>query len=778
MRLRAGFAIAGSALAHAPENAAYGLLAFAALGAGFAQIAMGLSLLAIVVSNAVGSALGAGRLVVGQRAALALLTAALVAALVDLLQRRGAVSPTQVFALCALGVAGAGALQIAFGLLRLGNIVKYTPHPVRVGVTSGVGLLLIVMALPVVTGHGFGAGWRAAFDAPQLGAIAIALVAIGVNSVAARRNLRVPAVLVGLGAATVLQWLLVTALPIGSFGAALGEPALTLAVWAGLDVQALLSPGFVTAPLVLLIGAYSLTVAVLGSLDALLVVSVVDGRLRRHRDPNRELCAQGVATLIAGAAAAQAVSPSMPKSLAMVAEQPEARHAGLVYAAATLVLLVAAPKLIGLVPASAIGGVLLLQGVQMVAPSFWRAPLELWRLQRARRASAPSEPARNPARRGDWAIELAVALAAVAFGLGPAVVIGASCAVLLFVRANMRDVVRREWTARTRRSLKARPSGVVEALSQAGPRITLLELEGPLFFGTADGLRARLAQLEGVADTVILDLHRVPEIDITAARILSETAEHWSRLGRHLVFAEWKSTDEAFGPRESATEATTESATESAGDALRFVETTDLALERAEERLLATLEAANATHERLALGDTMLGRGLDAEELAWLAAQMHTLHIPRGQVLFRLGDPGDGFYLSLAGDIGLRLPGSARRLASFAPGVVIGEMATLTRGTRSAEAYAESDVTALKLSVDAFDRLMSERPVLAAKLLKSMSLHLADRVRTLTGDLAHWVARSAANRADAAQPPGRVPTAPRPGRAAQGVTSPSSSPSQ
>jgi CRP-like cAMP-binding protein len=143
----------------------------------------------------------------------------------------------------------------------------------------------------------------------------------------------------------------------------------------------------------------------------------------------------------------------------------------------------------------------------------------------------------------------------------------------------------------------------------------------------------------------------------------------------------------------------------------------------------------------LTLAETMLGRGLDGSELDWLGAQLRTLHIPRGELLFRLGDPGDGLYLSLAGDIGLRMPGSERRLASFAPGVVIGEMATLTRGTRSAEAYAESDVTALKLSADDFERLMIERPVLAAKLLKSMSLHLADRVRTLTGDLSHWVSR-------------------------------------
>ena len=67
----------------------------------------------------------------------------------------------------------------------------------------------------------------------------------------------------------------------------------------------------------------------------------------------------------------------------------------------------------------------------------------------------------------------------------------------------------------------------------------------------------------------------------------------------------------------------------------------------------------------------------------------------------------------------------------------------LTRGTRSAEAVAESDVTALQLPAEAFDCLMSEHPALAAKLLKNMSLHLADRVRVLTGDLARWVSRTA-----------------------------------
>ena len=130
-----------------------------------------------------------------------------------------------------------------------------------------------------------------------------------------------------------------------------------------------------------------------------------------------------------------------------------------------------------------------------------------------------------------------------------------------------------------------------------------------------------------------------------------------------------------------------------------------------------------------------------------LQAIMKPVHFEAGQVIFRQGDPGDALYVSLKGEIGLQMPGSQRRLASFAPGVSVGEMAVLTHGTRSAEAVAESDVMALRLSVESFDHMKLAQPALAAKILNNIALHLAGRVRMLTGDLAHWVSRSTTGRA-------------------------------
>lgn len=728
---------AATALSHAPESAAYGLIALAPLGASFGPTAMALALLGAVAANAVASALGLGRLVSGPRAAMALLTATLVTALLQGLPADDPATPWVVMLLAGAGVAAAGALQMLFGLLRLGVIVKFTPYPVRVGLTSGVGLLLILNVLPVALGFGFGAGWYVPWTRIDLVAAAPGLCALMATWVASRARTRVSPVLLGLAAAWALQAVVELLGGAALHAERIGSPVLPADWLTGMATAASALPGAIDRRVLALVGGYALTVAVLCALDALLAASIVDGRLRAGRDTNRELMAQGLANVAAACVGGQPASPSVPRSLALVLPQPGRRHAVLGYAAALLALLLLAPQLLGLLPIGAVGGVLLYQGAQMLSPSLWKTPAELWQQRAQPQPGGASARARWRMLAANWAVAAVVAISLLLLGLGPAVLIGATFAVLLFVRSNMRDVVRGVWTGETRRSLKMRPPALAEELRSQGSRIALLELEGSLFFGTADGLRVRLQSMADTVDTVILDLQQVTEFDVTAARILFEAAEDWDRVGRRLVFAEWPPGD----PRRVLMEAV---AGPAAAANLHCADHTDAALEQAEDRLLAQLQQRGHADQMLALADTMIGRGLQDHELALLSTQMQTLQFARGNVMFGVGDPGDALYISLKGEIGLRLPGSARRLASFAPGVTIGEMALLAHGTRSAEAVAESDVVALRLPVEAFDRLKVEHPALAAKLLNNLALHLADRVRTLTGDLARWVARTAA----------------------------------
>lgn len=727
-----------SAVTHAPENAAYGLMALAPLGAAYGPMAMGLAILGSVVGCAWASTLGSGRLVGDAGAALALLTAGLVAALVSLVPA-GPQATWTVLILTAMGIAAAGVLTMLCGLLRLGAVVKFTPFAVRVGLSTGIGWLLINSAAPSLLGWEFNTGWFT--DRPiQAGALAVGAVALLVTVLAARWRSKVPAVLLGLASATLLQWVMTwSSVPL-SLGRTVGVPELPAQWFGGALAEGGWHAALQQSAILLALGSYAAVASVVILLDTLLASSIVDGRLRRSpRNANRELMAQGLANLATAAVGGLPASPALPASLGLVHQRPEARHIVLAYALALLAVLLLLPHLLGVLPVAAVGGVLVYLGLLMISPTLWQTPHELWRLHGSRTHQRAADPRHSLQLVADWVATCAVALGALFLGLGYAVLIGASFAVLLFVRSNMRDVVRQVWTADQRRSLKHRTPAVAEVLRKEGGRIALLELEGALFFGTADALRARLHMLAPQVDTAILDLHQIREVDVTAARILHETAEDWVVLGKLLVFAECGVGDPRRGLIESV-------AGREGLQALHFEDTLDIALERAEDALLTRLQVECTDGAPLALGDTMIARGLSAAELSLLAAETSVHEFRRGQVLFRAGDTGDRLYISLQGEIGLRVPGTARRLASFAPGVTIGEIAVLAHAPRSAEAYAETDVIALGIPVDAFERLTYTQPALATKLLANIALHLAYRVRMLTDDLAGWVSRTSASR--------------------------------
>lgn len=732
-------AVLGAALAQAPVDAAYGLIALAPLGT--AAQAMALVLLGSAVANGVACLAGGGRLVGGPRPATVLLTAGLVASLATqpaLHRSDGSIDTLVMLMLVAIGLAGAAVLQMLFGTLRVGTLVKYTPHPVRQGLTTGVGLLLVLSGLPAMLGLGFGVGWTGLATGTPLPAAGwiVGVVAIAATLMSRWLKLRFPAVLVGLATATLTQVLLATQLPASAFGPAMGRPAwpthwLPATPDALAQVSLLLTTAPAAASLALSLGSFALAVAVLTTLDTLLASSVLDGQLRLTRDGNRELQAQALSNIASALVGGQASAPAIGRTLLLVTPVPGTRSVVRFYALALLTLLLFAPGAFGVLPLTAIGGVLVVQGWQVLDAALWRTPATLLR---QRRAAVPQHTADATQRRmllENWSVLVAVVAVSLLWGLGQAVLAGALISMTLFVRANARGIVRRASRGDQRHSLKVRRPEATALLSAQGSRIAVLELQGALFFGTADQLREQLQPLRQSVQTVVLDLRHVHDIDSTGARILVELASDAARDGCTLVVSEW--------PPGDVRRHLVEASMASGGNALQFETTTDEALEAAEDRLLADL--APQAGQRLTLAQTQLACGLDASELALLAAELSELQVPRGAWLFRAGEPGDAIFVSIEGEIGVRLAGSTRRLASFAPGVMVGEMAVLEGHRRSADAIAETDLMVLRLSAEAFEHLRATHPALAAKLLHNVSLYLAGRLRGLTADLAAWVGR-------------------------------------
>src|SRR5574343_2016964 len=85
-----------------------------------------------------------------------------------------------------------------------------------------------------------------------------------------------------------------------------------------------------------------------------------------------------------------------------------------------------------------------------------------------------------------------------------AVGVGVILTMLLFLRRMSRTFLRQVYTCENRRSLKVRPEFLECQLQSLGQRIHVIELEGAIFFGTADRLRTLVDSHHREADFLIL----------------------------------------------------------------------------------------------------------------------------------------------------------------------------------------------------------------------------------------------------------------------------------
>jgi CRP-like cAMP-binding protein len=112
---------------------------------------------------------------------------------------------------------------------------------------------------------------------------------------------------------------------------------------------------------------------------------------------------------------------------------------------------------------------------------------------------------------------------------------------------------------------------------------------------------------------------------------------------------------------------------------------------------------------------------LPREALQLLAFSCERRQLKAGQTLFAAGEPADGAYFLLDGEIALSADGEERRVA---PGALIGETALIVDVIRRAGARASADSTLLRISRDTFRRVLGEFPASAAKVHASVSVRM------------------------------------------------------
>lgn len=94
-----------------------------------------------------------------------------------------------------------------------------------------------------------------------------------------------------------------------------------------------------------------------------------------------------------------------------------------------------------------------------------------------------------------------------------------------------------------------------------------------------------------------------------------------------------------------------------------------------------------------------------------------------GEILMRQGDPGDCAWLIDSGEVEVILTRADKpvRLSRLSRGVLVGEMALIDQGPRSATVRAVTDVMATELSRATFRRMLESAPPLGGYLLTSLT---------------------------------------------------------
>ena len=606
-------------------------------------------------------------------------------------------------------IAATAYLAMAFGI---GTLIKFAPHPVMAGFQNMAAVLLFLVQLGNVLGYQRSIGFRQVhlyLSSAQPLSLLVAALTFAAMWHARKITTKIPPLLIGLGAGLVAYYGLVLAGLSAHLGPTIGPLTVSAAMrsvlvdFTGFTIEGTLMQA---APAIL---SGALALAIIASIDALLCAKLAGAPGDLRADGDRLLVRLGLANAASGAfggiTSGINIGPSVTnRAFGGRTWRSVAVNALLLLAAATLLF-----PLVTWLPRAVLSALIMVIAVQHIDPWTKQAAAALFR--------------RDTPHRGTVALDLAVALfvsvLSIVVNVVLAVFIGIALAVLLFVVRMSRSSVRRLYRCDRVRSRKSRSAAAIATLETQGSAILVIELQGALFFGSAERLAQAVArETSATTCAVLLDLRRVTDVDSTGARILGDIDQALARqsIGLALVYAERAAAPGLAGAF-------------SARD--RVFPDVDRAIEWAEDGLLGAVAAPDSTEE-IGVEQVSILRDFAPGEIAALQRHLERVNWPAGEVIFRQGDPGTALFLVTRGraSVHIRHADGAIRLVTFGPGTVFGELAILDRGPRSATVTADEDVTAFALSGQGFDALREAEPAVAIKLLAALGRELSVRLRS------------------------------------------------
>ena len=408
----------------------------------------------------------------------------------------------------------AGMILIIAGVAKLGQMIKFIPHPVVTGFTAGIAVIIATSQVKDFLGLSLASvpadflpKWQAYFGVIQSTQLTTVCVGIGtLATIVVLRKLspRLPGFLIAVLLASIVVAAL--KLPVDTVGSRFPHMP------AGLPLPSLPNFSFAKVREVL---PSAFTIAFLAGIEALLSAVVADGMVGTRHRSNQELIGQGFANIASAMFGGLPATGAIARTATNVKAGAKTPVAGILHAVFLLLFILFATNLMAFVPMAALAAILF-----MVA----------WGMSEYERfiglLSMPN---------GDRGVLLLTFGLTVFVDLTVAIGVGVTVASLLFM-ARMSNTVQIENGSEISpdAELDDDDFGQRDALPKG---VEVFRISGPFFFGVAGELLDALRRVGQSPKVIILRMRLVPMLDASGVEGVNEFFVQAQRAGAEVIFS-------------------------------------------------------------------------------------------------------------------------------------------------------------------------------------------------------------------------------------------------
>lgn len=400
----------------------------------------------------------------------------------------------------------AGIMLVIFGLLKLGSLLKFIPHPLIVGFTSAIALVIFSTQIKDALGlqieetpSAFIDKWAIYFK--SLGtinpiAVAITVVTLFISIFFNKITNKIPGSFVAIILMTTI--VAIFDLPVTTIETLFGEIPNTISLtipsidWG--NIQYYFQP--------------ALTIALLCAIESLLSAVVADGMIGGNHRSNTELIAQGIANIVTPLFGGIPATGAIARTATNIKNGGRTPVAGIIHAITLLCIMLFVGKWAKLIPMSCLAGILILVAYNM---SEWRSFIAILK------GSA-----------FDIIILLSTFFLTVLVDLTVAIEIGIVLSAILFMK-RMAD--------NGQAILHDKETDIVENYGHLPKEIEVYEISGPFFFGAAKHYSEVLKGRPSSTKVLIIRMRYVPFIDATGTHNFKEAIKSLQSADKQILLS-------------------------------------------------------------------------------------------------------------------------------------------------------------------------------------------------------------------------------------------------